>query len=135
MTGEFGAFIREKRTNQHITLRKLASDLGIVPAYMSDIEKGRRYPPDKEKLFRMAELLQLTPEEQAQMFDLAAGEKAEGVSQDISDYIMDDKLVRVALRTAKKNNVSQDKWEQVIRLFNDEARVNTLCMTGNSCKR
>ena len=57
MTGEFGAFIREKRTNQHITLRKLASDLGIVPAYMSDIEKGRRYPPDKEKLFRMAEIL------------------------------------------------------------------------------
>ena len=55
------------------------------------------------------------------MFDLAAGEKAEGVSQDISDYIMDDKLVRVALRTAKKNNVSQKKWEQVIRLFNDES--------------
>ena len=121
MTGNFGAFIREKRTNQHITLRKLAGDLGIVPAYMSDIEKGRRYPPDKEKLFRMAELLHLAPEEQAQMFDLAAREKDEGVSQDISDYIMDDQLVRVALRTAKKNNVSQKKWEQVIRLFNDES--------------
>ena len=121
MTGNFGAFIREKRTNQHITLRKLAGDLGIVPAYMSDIEKGRRYPPDKEKLFRMAELLHLAPEEQAQMFDLAAREKDEGVSQDISDYIMDDPLVRVALRAAKKNNVSQEKWEQVIRLFNEES--------------
>ena len=121
MTGDFVAFIREKRMNQHITLRKLASDLGIVPAYMSDIEKGRRYPPDTEKLFRMAELLHLTAEEQAQMFDLAAGEKDEGVSQDISDYIMDDQLVRVALRTAKKNKVTQEKWQQVIRLFNDEA--------------
>ena len=121
MTGNFGAFIREKRTNQHITLRKLAGDLGIVPAYMSDIEKGRRYPPDKDKLFRMAELLHLAPEEQAQMFDLAAREKDEGVSQDISDYIMDDQLVRVALRAAKKNNVSQEKWEQVIRLFNEES--------------
>lgn len=120
MTGEFGAYIREKRTARDITLRKLASELGIAPAYLSDIEKGRRYPPDREKLFHMARILELSETEQNDMFDLAADEKDEAVSQDISEYIMESQKARLALRTAKKRNISEDKWEEVIRLFNDE---------------
>ncbi len=120
MTGEFGAYIREKRTARDMTLRKLASELGIAPAYMSDIEKGRRYPPDREKLYDMARILELTEAERDDMFDLAADEKEEAVSQDISDYIMESQKARQALRTAKKNNITEDKWEEVIRLFNDE---------------
>ena len=50
MTGDFGKFIEKKRKGKNITLRGLASMLSIAPAYMSDIEKGHRYPPDKEKL-------------------------------------------------------------------------------------
>lgn len=120
MTGEFGAYIREKRTAKDITLRKLASELGIAPAYMSDIEKGRRYPPDREKLFQMARILELSDDERNDMFDLAAGEKEEAVSQDISEYIMESQKARQALRTAKKNNITEDKWDEVIRLFSDE---------------
>ena len=120
MTGEFGAYSREKRTARDMTLRKLASELGIAPAYMSDIEKGRRYPPDREKLYDMARILELTEAERDDMFDLAADEKEEAVSQDISDYIMESQKARQALRTAKKNNITEDKWEEVIRLFNDE---------------
>ena len=50
MNGKFGEFIAEKRKSRGLTLRGLAAELGIVPAYMSDIEKGNRYPPDKDKL-------------------------------------------------------------------------------------
>ena len=51
MNGKFGEFIAEKRKSRGLTLRGLAAELGIVPAYMSDIEKGNRYPPDKDKLY------------------------------------------------------------------------------------
>ena len=43
MNGKFGEFIAEKRKSRGLTLRGLAAELGIVPAYMSDIEKGHRY--------------------------------------------------------------------------------------------
>ena len=75
MNGKFGEFIAEKRKSRGLTLRGLAAELGIVPAYMSDIEKGNRYPPDKDKLYELARILCLSEEETNTMFDLAAGER------------------------------------------------------------
>ena len=43
MENKFGEFVKAKRQEKEISLRKLAEELGIVPAYMSDIEKGRRF--------------------------------------------------------------------------------------------
>ena len=39
MENKFGEFVKAKRQEKEISLRKLAEELGIVPAYMSDIEK------------------------------------------------------------------------------------------------
>ena len=63
MNEKFGQFVRNKREEKKINLRKLAEILDIAPAYMSDMEKARRYPPDKEKLVKIAEVLELTEEE------------------------------------------------------------------------
>ena len=54
MNEKFGQFVRNKREEKKINLRKLAEILDIAPAYMSDMEKARRYPPDKEKLAKNA---------------------------------------------------------------------------------
>ena len=62
MNGKLGEFIAEKRKSRGLTLRGLAAELGIVPAYMSDIEKGNRYPPDKDKLYELARILCLSEE-------------------------------------------------------------------------
>ena len=63
MDDRFGKFVREKREEKKINLRKLAEILEIAPAYMSDIEKSRRYPPDKEKIEKIAATLELTEED------------------------------------------------------------------------
>ncbi len=42
----FGEYIAEKGKSSEITLRSVAAKLNISPAYLSDIEKGRRNPPD-----------------------------------------------------------------------------------------
>ncbi|MDR7400348.1 MAG: helix-turn-helix transcriptional regulator [Armatimonadota bacterium] len=43
-TRSLGTLIRRARLEQRITLRHLASRLGVAPAYLSDIEKDRRTP-------------------------------------------------------------------------------------------
>ena len=79
---------------------------------MCDIEKGRRRISDK-LLKRLAELLLLFEDERYEMYDLAAKSK-NSVSSDLSDYIMQNDVVRKALRVAQKNNVPDDTWREFI---------------------
>ena len=119
MTGDFGKFIEKKRKGKNITLRGLASMLSIAPAYMSDIEKGHRYPPDKEKLESMAEILELSKEEKNNMYDLAAREKENTVSLDLAEYIMKTEKARVALRMARDNNLDDETWQKLIDILKE----------------
>lgn len=113
----FGKFIEERRKALGLTLRGFAAELDIAPAYMSDIEKGRRYPPDK-KLDEIAEILKLQGEGKTHMLDLAALAKTKTVSSDLPEYIMEKDLARVALRRAKAGNLSDEGWREVIDLIN-----------------
>ena len=117
---EFGKYVEKKRKDKGITLRGLALELDIAPAYMSDMEKGRRYPPDKEKLREIARILFLSEEEKNYMFDLAAMARENTVSPDLPEYIMEKDIVRVALRKARDKNVSDEEWEKVIKIFEKE---------------
>lgn len=119
----FGSYVREKRLAAKVNLRKLAGILDIAPAYMSDIENGHRYPPEKEKIYKIAEALNLTQEETNELFDLAAGNKKNSVSPDIADYIMDQDKSRVALRLARDLGAGEKEWEKIIRML-EESKEN-----------
>lgn len=112
----FGKFIEERRKALGLTLRGFASELDIAPAYMSDIEKGRRYPPDK-KLDEIAKILKLNDTEKNSMLDLAAMAKTKTVSSDLPEYIMEKDLARVALRRARDGKLSDEGWQEVIDLI------------------
>jgi transcriptional regulator with XRE-family HTH domain len=113
----FGGYVREKRLAAGINLRKLASILDIAPAYMSDIENDHRYPPEKEKIYRIAETLNLSKEETDYLFDLAGNNKKNPVSPDIAEYIMSENMSRVALRLARDTGAGEKEWEKIIRLL------------------
>jgi transcriptional regulator with XRE-family HTH domain len=113
----FGKFIEERRKAHGITLRGFAAELDIAPAYMSDIEKGRRYPPDK-KLDDIARILKLTAEEKDRLLDMAAMTRTKSVSPDLPEYIMEKDLARVALRRARDGKLSDEGWREVIDLIN-----------------
>ncbi|MFZ5611852.1 XRE family transcriptional regulator [Desulforamulus profundi] len=108
----FGEFIAKKRIDQGITLRGMADMLEITPAYLSDIEKSRRNPPDKPLLEKIATILKLTEDDKNLMFDLAGKGRCE-VSPDLPEYIMSNEVVRVALRKAK-DVATEDDWQQFI---------------------
>ena len=112
----FGKFIEERRKALGLTLRGFASELDIAPAYMSDIEKGRRYQPNK-KLDEIAKILKLNETEKNSMLDLAAMAKTKTVSSDLPEYIMEKDLARVALRRARDGKLSDEGWQEVIDLI------------------
>lgn len=120
MDNKFGEFVKAKRMEKGISLRKLAEELDIVPAYMSDIEKGRRYPPDKDKIYKIVEILSLNQQEQDTLFDLAAYSRANGVSPDLSDYVMGVDNLRTALRKARDINAGEDDWQRIIDMLESE---------------
>ncbi len=105
----FGAFIRKKRIDNGISLRKMAELMGYSATYWSDIENGRRNPPSVETLQHICEQLALCTEDEDLLFDLA-GDFIQVPPPDLTDYLLDPD-VRRALRTAKKHNVQADTWK------------------------
>lgn len=94
---------------------------------MSDMEKSRRYPPDKEKLAKIAEALELTEDEANTMYDYAALAKDNSVSPDLPEYIMETDNARVALRKARDLGLGDKEWMEVIKMLEEkekEAKAN-----------
>jgi transcriptional regulator with XRE-family HTH domain len=124
MTGEFGKFIEARRKALGKTLRGLAAEWDIAPAFMSDIEKGHRYPPNRDKLYELARILNLNEEETHRMFDLAAGERENGIAPDLPEYIMGNQTARTALRMARDKGSSEEVWQKVIEMLEKEDSEN-----------
>ena len=109
----FGEFIAKKRQEKRITLREMARLLQITPPYLSDIEKDRRNPPDKDKLDEIAEILSLNEKERRYMYDLA-GKKRNSISAYLPEYIMERDYVRIALRKAMDLGVGEEEWRKFV---------------------
>ena len=56
------------------------------------------------------------------MFDLAAQERENSVSSDLSDYIMGNDKVRVALRLARDSGAEEKEWQKVIEMLEQESK-------------
>jgi len=98
---KFGESIKIRRKEQGISLRKMAELVSFSPAYWSDIEKGRRNPPNINKILEIANILKLPSPEIDELIDLAAEDRDE-IPMDLPDYIKDCDLAKAALRKAKR---------------------------------
>ena len=114
MEKTFGTFIKEKRLEKGINLRKLAELLVLAPAYISDIENGNRNSPSPDKMEKLVEVLGLNEDERNEMYDLAAKDRDNTVAPDISQYVKSNDLVRVALRKARNLNLGEQEWLKII---------------------
>ena len=100
----FGDFLIAKRMEREMSARQLAIKLDFSAVYICDIEKNRRPVPD-EILEKLPLLLHLNEAETEEMYE----------------YIMEKDIVRAALRTAKKHNVTDKQWEDFIRRITKES--------------
>ena len=114
----FSRFLRDKRKQRHITLGEMADKSGISIGYYSDIEYGRRNPPDREILDKMIAALHATEEDRIIFYDLAGRARSEA-PPDLPEYINEYEEVRVALRLAKDGG-NPKVWDKVIDLLERE---------------
>lgn len=61
MDQSFGKTFRELREAARVTLRAVAKHMGWSPAYVSDIERGRRTPPTNQNITKMAKAINVEP--------------------------------------------------------------------------
>ena len=106
MARSFGETIREMREAQVMGLRVAANHLGISPAYLSRIERGRERPPKPELVKRMATLLGGDPD---LLFRLA-----DSTDPDLAGYIHFTPNVPEFLRTAKAMALTSEDFAVLI---------------------
>lgn len=93
----FGGRLRQLRESRHLNQSDLADSIGVSTVYVCDIEKNRRYPPDADKLRKWAHQMALSPEEEAELFDLAG--QSRGVpGADIIEYLLGTPTACAAIR-------------------------------------
>lgn len=116
----FGVYLKQKREEKGINLRKFSELVGIAPAYMSDIENGKRNSPSEDKMAKIIEILELQEAERNLLYDLAAQDRENTVAPDISQYIYSNDAIRVALRKAQNLNLGELEWIKIIQQMEKE---------------
>ena len=111
----FGSFLREKRLAQKLTLRDLAAATKLSLVQLSNMENDRRPAPKGDGLDRLVSALAPDKEDKERMYDLAAesGHRVV-VPGDLPEYIMEKDIGRVALRTAKDIDATDEEWQEFI---------------------
>lgn len=115
----FGEFIKKKRLQDErdLTLKDLATVLGVSLSMLSDIEQCRRKPFDSDKIEQFCSYLNLSDEDKALMYDLAARDRGE-IPSDIDDIMMHSEIgemARFALRMSNAGVASEEDWKTFIR--------------------
>ena len=110
---DFGSFLKAMREDRNVTLRELARKLSVSPPFLSDVEKGRSAPLTKERLEKVAEVLDLSPSERNEMYDIV-GKQRNMVAPDVSDYVMGRDYVAAALRTARDLDIGEEEWQRFV---------------------
>lgn len=113
---EFGTYVKERREKLGKTLRSFASEVGISPAYLSDIENGNRRAPEKF-LEKIAQALQIIAPDELHAFYDMAGVSQGGQHADINSYMDDKPHARIAMRTAIDQDLSDADWQRLIELI------------------
>ena len=112
----FGEYMRQRREQLGKTMRAFAAEVEISPAYLCDIENGNRKPPERF-LDKFAKALGITHSDELNQFYDLAGVSKNGQHTDINSYIDALPSARMALRTAKDNNFTDEDWLELIKII------------------
>jgi len=113
-------YVKTRREELGKSIRGLAVGLGIGPAYLNDIEKDNRSAPEKH-LADMVKALQITGEAVDYFYDLA-GKSRKDNFPDLTPYIGEKPIARMALRKARDLNIPDTKWQEFIDSLGDDKK-------------
>ena len=104
---KFGQRVRRLRTDQGISLRTVARQAGISPAYLSRIESGQTAPPTPSVIKALAETLGIEP---GILFELTSS-----LSPDILSLLKNSNRTAELLNVIASHNLSEEQIDRIIR--------------------
>lgn len=104
----FGDTVRNLRVAQDLGLRETATKVGISPAYLSRIERGKERPPRPEVIKKLAKLLGADPDV---LFRLSSSTDPE-----VADFLHAQPVVMKLLRYLKEASFSEEEVRQLIQV-------------------
>lgn len=119
---QFKEYLAEKRRQKKIPIRVFATQVGISPSFLCDLESGHRsFPSDPTiatPLFsKMVAALGLSEEEAYTFKEMVDQSTLEGgkLSSDLRDYLLKSPQAQLALRKAKEKEVSDQMWAELLK--------------------
>lgn len=116
----FGEYIESIRRVKRKSLRQTALAIGVSPQFYSEVEKSHRTALNAERLEKLRDYLEMTPQEY-QIMSTKAAESYKGknklVPQDFADYIVERNYVMAALRTMKEMDADEADWKRMVEDF------------------
>jgi transcriptional regulator with XRE-family HTH domain len=103
---DFGETIRELRMAQDFGLRETAAKVGISPAYLSRIERGKEHPPRPEIIKELAKVLAADPDV---LFRLSSSTDPE-----VEGYLHDHPQLMSLIRFIKASNFTESEIKRLI---------------------
>ena len=108
-----GKLVKSRRTELQWTLKRLATELGVTPAYIADIEADRRLP-SSELAERVSSVLAIPPE------DLAAADTR--LSPDLREWIEERPQLTAALRSLRASPESDLLIQRLARFISRRSK-------------
>lgn len=102
----FGETIRDLRVAQALGLRETATKVGISPAYLSRIERGKERPPRPEVIKNLARLLAADPDV---LFRLSSS-----TDPDVVDYLHGQPDIMYLLRFVRDAGFTELEIKELI---------------------
>ena len=110
----FGDTLRELRTAQDLGLRETAVKVGISPAYLSRIERGKERPPSADVIKGLARVLAADPDV---LFRLSSSTDPE-----MTEFLHGHPEILALLRFLKEHDVSKSEIRRLKTLAGDLVR-------------
>ncbi len=105
---KFGETIRNLRVAQDLGLRETASKIGISPAYLSRIERGKEHPPRPEVIKALAKVLAADPDVLFRLSSLTEPE--------VVDFLHDQPEAMAFFRYLKDASFTDAEMRQLLKL-------------------
>ena len=110
----FGETLRQLRIAQDLGLRETASKVGISPAYLSRIERGKELPPKPDIIKALARALATDPDV---LFRLSAS-----TDPDITELLKERPKVLELLRIVMAKHLSDEQLDRIIVFIERDLR-------------
>lgn len=93
----FGKMIKKLRERCNLSIRGACGEIGISPAYLSDLENDRRYPPVGEVLKKILSAYRVDENTEYEVMELIGLGRKE-LAPDMAEFLRKNQFARLVVR-------------------------------------